>query len=172
MTHILDWFHLSMRVRHIEQAVAGLYAMKPANDNPLGYVGDQVDRLRHVLWNEYHEEAWQARWDLQTFAWSVVSLNGNRFKEPIVRFLALCSELRVYLRNNEGSIACYHQRYHEGRPVSTSRAEGCVDEIANARMAKLRRMRWSPVGAHRVAQVRAAVLDGRLEPATQQQMAA
>ena len=33
----------------------------------------------------------------------------------------------------------------------TSRAEGCVDEIANARMAKKQRMRWSPQGAHRVA---------------------
>jgi hypothetical protein len=24
MTHILDWFHISMRVRHVEQALAGL----------------------------------------------------------------------------------------------------------------------------------------------------
>jgi len=49
-------------------------------------------------------------------------------------------------------------------PISTSRAEGCVDEIANARMAKKHRMRWSPHGAHRIAVVRAAVLDGRLKP--------
>jgi hypothetical protein len=49
-------------------------------------------------------------------------------------------------------------------PISTLRAEGCVDEIANARMAKKQRMRWSPQGAHRVAVVRAAVLDGRLRP--------
>ena len=36
------------------------------------------------------------------------------------------------------------------------RRNGCVDEIANARMAKKQRMRWSPQGAHRVAVVRAA----------------
>ena len=35
---------------------------------------------------------------------------------------------------------------------------------ANARMGKKQRMRWSPTGAHRVALVRAAVLDGRLKP--------
>jgi hypothetical protein len=38
------------------------------------------------------------------------------------------------------------------------RAEGYVDEIANARMTKRQLMRWSPRGAHRVALVRAAVL--------------
>ncbi len=31
----------------------------------------------------------------------------------------------------------------------------------NARMNKHKQMRWSPRGAHRVLQVRAAVLDGR-----------
>jgi len=31
----------------------------------------------------------------------------------------------------------------------------------SARMNKRRQMRWSPRGAHRVLQVRAAVLDGR-----------
>lgn len=67
-----------------------------------------------------------------------------------------------YLANNEAALIDFGRRYHSGQPVSTSRAEECVDEIANARMAKRRRMRWSPRGAHRVAVVRAAVLDGRL----------
>ena len=44
---------------------------------------------------------------------------------------------------------------------STSRAEGTVDQLVSARMNKRRQMRWSPRGAHRVLQVRAAVLDGR-----------
>jgi hypothetical protein len=30
------------------------------------------------------------------------------------------------------------------------------------RMNKQRQMRWSPLGAHRVLQVRAAVIDGRM----------
>jgi hypothetical protein len=32
-------------------------------------------------------------------------------------------------------------------------------------MNKKRQMRWSPIGAHRVLQVRAAVADGRLKKA-------
>jgi hypothetical protein len=60
----------------------------------------------------------------------------------------------------------YGARYRSKLPISTSRAEGCVDEIANARMAKKQRMRWSPRGAHRVATVRSAVLDGRFKTTT------
>ncbi len=68
-----------------------------------------------------------------------------------------------YLANNTGSLINYGERYRSKLPISTSRAEGCVDEIANARMAKKQRMRWSPQGAHRMSTVRAAVLDRRLK---------
>jgi len=76
------------------------------------------------------------------------------------------------LANNVDSLIDYGTRYRSKLPISTSRAEGCVDEIANARMAKKQRMRWSPQGAHFVATVRAAVLDGRLKPTAHLPLAA
>jgi hypothetical protein len=90
----------------------------------------------------------------------------------VARLLWNCDELRRYLTNNTGSLIDYGERYRSKMPISTSRAEGCVDEIANARMAKKQRMRWSPQGAHRVAVVRAAVLDGRLKPEANSLLAA
>lgn len=66
------------------------------------------------------------------------------------------------LANNWDALTNYGWRHRNGFPISSSRAEGCVDDIGNARMGKRRRMRWSPKGAHRVAVTRAAVLDGRL----------
>ena len=121
-----------------------------------------ISRLRHLLWNGYHHEARRELFDARHLAEEAVYLNGERLRPAVSRFLARCEELRGYLANNEAALVDYSRRYHSGQPVSTSRAEGCVDEIANARMAKRRRMRWSPRGAHRVAVVRAAVLDGRL----------
>jgi len=56
----------------------------------------------------------------------------------------------------------YGRRHRAGKPISSSRAESTVNQLVNARMNKRRQMRWSPVGAHRMLQVRAAVLDGRL----------
>jgi hypothetical protein len=48
------------------------------------------------------------------------------------------------LANNVDALIDYGARYRSKLPISTSRAEGCVDEIANVRMAKKQRMRWSP----------------------------
>ena len=96
-------------------------------------------------------------------AWEVAYLNGEKFRPAVARPLWNGDDFRRYLANNAGSLIDYGERYRPKLPISTSWAEGCVDEIANARMAKKQRIRWSPQGAHRVAGVRAAVLDGRLK---------
>jgi len=48
--HILDWFHLSMRVHHVEQVMRGLCAIEPPLA-PLDHAQIDVERLRHLLWN-------------------------------------------------------------------------------------------------------------------------
>lgn len=151
-----------MRVRHAEQALHGVYAMKPEHCGGLDIVETRVGRLRHLLWNGYHDEARRELLGLRHLAREAAYLNGNRLQRSVDRFLRRCDELRTYLTNTETALIDYGSRYRSKLPVSTSRAEGCVDEIANVRMAKQRRMRWSPRGAHRVAVVRAAVLDGQL----------
>jgi hypothetical protein len=165
ITHILDWWHISMRVRHIEQALRGVFAHEPKYRAGLDIVAMRVERLRHLIWNGYHVEARRELFGLRHLASEAVYLNGERLRPPVERFLGHCDELRGYLTNNETALIDYGARYRTKTPISSSRAEGCVEEIANARMAKRRRMRWSPAGAHRVALVRAAVLDGRLRDA-------
>ncbi len=72
------------------------------------------------------------------------------------------AELAAVELQLDGVAIDYGERYRAGKPISTSRAEGTVNQLVNARMNKRRQMRWSPRGAHRVLQVRAAVLDRRL----------
>ena len=121
-----------------------------------------IERIRHLLWHGRQEQADQELVLLLGHGLEIAARNGELHQASVNDLRRLCHELRTYARNNCDAIVNYHRRYHDKRPVSTSRAEGCVDEIANARMGKKQRMRWSPRGAHRVAVVRAAVLDGRL----------
>ena len=85
----------------------------------------------------------------------------RELREAAKRAKARCQDLCSYLATNFGALADYGHRHRNGLAVSSSRAEGCVDDIGNTRMGKRRRMRWSPRGTHRVAVTRAAVLDGR-----------
>lgn len=164
VTRMLDWWHISMRVQHIEQAVQGIYALDPRHRAGLDMVAQRIGRLRHLIWSSYHREAHDELFGMRHMASEVAYMNGEKFRPAVARLLWNCDDLRRYLSNNAGSLIDYGERYRSKMPISTSRAEGCVDEIANARMAEKQRMRWSPHGAHRVAVVRAAVLDGRLKP--------
>ena len=101
-----------------------------------------------------------------------VYLNGDYLGPAVRRFLLHCQELRTYLASNDSALIDYGTRYRAERPISSSRAESSVAEIANARMAKRWRMRWSLQGAHCVATVRAAVLDGPLHAFTTTRLAA
>jgi hypothetical protein len=169
--HILDWFHLSMRMRPIEQMLLGLSG-RDIQLRPLQAAQASIERVRHLLW---HGRPAQADQELVRFAHHTDDIaRRNTDPEQVVTrdLLRHCSELRSYVRNNRRAIVSYHRRYHSDRPISTSRAEGCVDEIANARMGRRQRRRWSPRGAHRVALVRAAVLDGRLGASSCDHMAA
>jgi len=158
--HILDWFHLSMRVHHVEQVMGGLCAVEPPLA-PLDHSQIDVERLRHLLWNGHHEKACEALGRITSWAKDAIVLNDTAMEARAKRLLARCTELRSYIETNEGALIDYGQRYRAGKPISTSRAEGTVNEMVSARMNKRRQMRWSPRGAHRVLQVRAAVLDGR-----------
>ena len=102
----------------------------------------------------------------------VAYLNGERFSPAIARLLWNCDDLRRCLANNTGSLIDYGELYRSKLPISISRAEGWVDEIANDRTAKEQRIRWSPQGAHRIAVVRASVPGYRLTVNTKSLIAA
>lgn len=158
--HILDWWHISMRVQHVENAIKGL--VQAENFPGIAVIFRKpAETLRWYLW---HGKVQTAGTDLQ---WLMVDCARLSKEDPAVReaasrALARCYALYSYLDHNMGSLANFGRRYRHGQPISTSRAEGCVDDIGNAHMGKRRRMRWSPCGAHNVAITRAAVLDGRL----------
>lgn len=158
--HILDWWHISMRVQHVENIIRGLVQRR---DFP-GTTAIFMTPAETLRWNLWHGKIQVASPHLQ---WMIIDCaNLSKYdltvREQAPKALARCQDLQSYLTNNLGSLVNYGERYHNGLPISTARAEGCVDDIANARMGKRRHLRWSPRGAHNVAVARAAVLDRRL----------
>ena len=165
---ILDWFHLSMRVHHVEQVMDGLCALEPPPLVPIAQARIDVERLRHLLWNGHDDKACAALDRIAGWAEDASVLNDPVMAAGARRLVARCTELQTYINTNKDALIDYSQRYRAGKPISTSRAEGTVNQLVSARMNKRQQMRWSPRGAHRVLQVRAAVLDGRFgHPAIQ-----
>jgi len=112
-------------------------------------------------WNGDHDKACEALGRIASRAKDATMLNHPAVEAGARRLVARCTELQTYIETNEGALIDYGERYRAGKPISTSRAESTVNQLVSARMNKRQQMRWSPRGAHRVLQVRAAVLDGR-----------
>lgn len=104
VTHILDWFHISMRVRHVEQALAGLIGSDLEHKGPLHYAEFDVERLRHLIWNGYGNEARRALPGIVQMAGNAAWLNGECGRARIERFAQLARELETYLDLNAGAL--------------------------------------------------------------------
>jgi hypothetical protein len=132
--HILDWWRISMRVQHVEAAVQGLVQTQ-------GFVGNPVlfqrpaKSLRWWLWRGRARVA-------ETYLKGLMHDCTRLAEEPLAvrtaaaRVQARCETLYTYLANNMESLVDYGRRYRNGLPISSSRAEGSVDDIANARMGR------------------------------------
>src|SRR5215204_4110747 len=62
-----------------------------------------TERLRHLLWNGYHEEACEALGRIASGAEDAARLNGAAVEAKARRLVARCTELRAYIENNDGS---------------------------------------------------------------------
>jgi len=158
--HILDWWHISMRVQHIENAVKGLLQTENFPGIPELFKRP-AETLRWYLWHGKIQTVGTLVQCLMVDC-ARLSKDDPAVRDATARVQARCRELYSYLANNMDNLTNHGWRHRNGLPISSSRAEGCVDDIGNTRMGKRRRMRWSPKGAHSVAVTRAAVLDGRL----------
>jgi hypothetical protein len=154
-THILDWFHIAMKLRPIEQTAAWLARRLPPNERE-ELLGD-IAAVRWRLWNGQSDRA--------------IDLIGRMFHDlkadeqgssTIVTLRGGLLNLCTYIEQNRGSITNYGARYREGKRIASTAAEASVNNLVAKRMVKKQQMRWSERGANLLLQVRVAIANGDL----------
>jgi len=160
-TPILDWFHVSMRVRYLEQIINGLWPQSETERYTKKLLTEYVDKLRWCFWHADWEKAEQRMRQILMLCRIVVP-ESKKFEERLQHLDYRLREFFAYLESNKGATIDYGKRYRAGKPISTAMAESAVNQVLNARMCKRQQMRWTPRGAHLLAQVRCAVINGDL----------
>ncbi len=54
---VLDWFHISMRIRHLEQIVKGLWAKTETERMTKRLLNEQISKLRWCIWHANPQKA-------------------------------------------------------------------------------------------------------------------
>ena len=154
--HVLDWFHIAMRLTVLEQ-----YARGVAHHD--GAEGERLLRiLKRVKWLLWHGNVHRA---LDEATWLHACVDGLELDYPHLRKLVRgAREFLSYIGNNKSSLINYGERFRSGERISSAMAESTVNAVVSKRFAKRQQMQWTRRGAHLLLQTRTRALDGTLRP--------
>lgn len=152
--HILDWFHITMRLTVMQQYVKGL---AHHNEEDADRLARLLRQIKGFLWNGNLYDSQMVIEDL------VMDLDEIETDYASIKPLRkTAAEFETYIANNKDMIPNYAERRRYGERVSTGFVESTVNTVVGKRFGKRQQMRWSKQGAHLMLQTRARTLDGTL----------
>jgi hypothetical protein len=137
--HILDWFHITMRITVMCQMAKGL---GPPGSNLRESVLKELERIKWFLWNGNVFEA------IDTVSWLPDDIYVEDPNAKHKKLIQKLEEFEAYISNNARLIPNYAERYRYGETISTAFAESTINQVVSKRMVKKQQMRWSQKGAH------------------------
>jgi hypothetical protein len=151
--HLLDWFHITMRLTVMCQMAKGLGAQGTELRES---VTKELERIKWFLW---HGNVFRALETVEDFTFD---LEASELTVKGEKLLKKLEEFDIYIRNNSGLIPNYGERWRYGETISTAFVESTINQVVSKRMVKKQQMRWSQRGAHLLLQVRTRVLNDEL----------
>jgi hypothetical protein len=151
--HLLDWFHITMRITVLTQLAKGL---RCASEMPV----DVVEELQRVKWFLWHGNVVRALHTVDDLTTDLADIDAGRVE--LDKLAKAMREFGGYLSANACCIPNYAERRLAGEAISTAFVESTVNQVISKRMVKKQQMRWSPRGAHLLLQIRTRVLNDTL----------
>jgi len=154
--HVLDWFHVTMRITVINQVLKGLIAYDDAKFEK------DIESVKWHLWHGHTSEALDnLEYLVDDFYELIPNLKDKDSRE--YKLWNYANDLHNYISNNRNYIINYSDRYRHGEIISSAFVESTVNELISKRMVKKQQMRWTKQGAHLLLQVRIKMLNDELD---------
>jgi hypothetical protein len=154
--HVLDWFHITMRLTVLGQYARGVAHHDEAEGARLLTA---LDSIKWLLWHGNQHRA------SEEIAFFEDDVDGLAMGYPnLGKFARAAHEFAVYIASNAGSLINYGERFRSGERISSCLAESTVNAVISKRFAKRQQMQWTKRGAHLLLQTRTRTLDGTLRP--------
>ena len=160
--HLLDWFHLAMRLTVMQQTAKGL-PLTIQDEEETYPLRDPVvralERLKWSLWHGNVYKAFQKLTDLVMDLDVAVASTGNGIARKLLKAV---EEFYTYIERNRAFIPNYGERYRYGERISTGFVESTVNQVISKRFCKKQQMQWTKRGAHLLLQMRVKTLNQEL----------
>jgi hypothetical protein len=133
--HILDWFHVTMRITVMQQLAKGV--LKPADTPEQKGVAAQLEGIKWYLW---HANVLRALQEIDALECELDEMEQGA--EPLKQLAKAVHEFRQYIKSNQAFIPNYGERYRYGEAISSAIAESTVDQLVSKRFEKKQQMRF------------------------------
>ena len=155
--HLLDWFHVAMRLTVLKQMIKGAWSDEVVVAEKLA----ALEKIKRMLW---HGNASEALHDVEWLESDAgFDLQESPASAPLRKLETAAAEFATYVANNIRYMVNYGERFRAGERISTGFVESAVNQIIDKRFDKRQSMRWTPKGAHLLLQTRTHVLNGNLD---------
>ena len=159
--HILDWFHMTMRMTVIKNLAIGIQKGIQAVSEPERLAGSQLTvDVESVKWNLWHGKVEHALEKAAALSALIENISVSSENRP--KLLTKLAKLIGYITANRAFIPNYGERKRAGKTISTAFAESTVNALLSRRFIKKQQMQWTEHGCHNVLQLRIRVLNNEL----------
>lgn len=173
--HLLDWFHVTMRLSVMKQMAKGFPVQEPGRAKKRWEEWDEdkeelevsrPDRTRlekeleSTKWYLWHGNVFDALVSIKNLEFQLDGYGDNDAGSK--KLLKKVREFRGYIEANQNFIVNYAERYRHGETISSAFVESTVNQVISRRFVKKQQMRWKKSGAHLLMQVRTKVLNNEL----------
>ena len=161
--HLLDWFHVTMRLTVLRQTAKGLPKTFDDEEQQYELREPTLKVLDSIKWYLWHGNTYEALQHLESLEMDLDTADEESKDSTTHKLLRAVEEFHTYIANNQAFIPNYGERYRQGDRISTGFVESAVNYVVAKRFTKRQQMQWSPKGAHLLLQMRTRVLNGELE---------
>jgi hypothetical protein len=173
--HLLDWFHVTMRLTVLGQLAKGAVLRPEAKGKKKKHQRSEEEELlpsmptleelekllERIKWHLWHGNVFRALQIGEDLEEDLDMLEEK--SASIQKLLQAVREFNGYITANEQYIVNYGDRYRNGEIILTAFVESTVNEVISKRFVKKRQMSWTKEGAHNLLQVRIFVLNSDLK---------
>ena len=147
--HVLDWFHVTMRLTVMLNTAKGLSEHE--------FLADVSTDLERVKWYLWHGNVYRALQLVETIETDLETCELAH--TSVQKLLKMTQEFGIYIGNNASFIPNYGERYQYGETITTAFVESTINWVVSKRMVKKQQMRWTKRGAHLLLQLRTRTLN-------------
>ena len=130
--HVLDWFHITMRITVLGQFAKGV---AQCDEEAGARLTKELERIKWKLW---HGNTIAAQDVIEDFEDELSELDVDY--PNLRKFIVAAREFAVYIASNTASLINYGERYRSGERISSAFVEATVNAVVSKRFAKKQQM--------------------------------